>query len=86
MFVDALGPPFKILIPYCSQPGVFMSIGVFVSIGVIVPIRLIVSIRALLYVAPCFCPPPAHIFLFLVCTSVYYAKIGEWVDRFINDC
>jgi len=27
-----------------------------------VPIRLIVSIRALLYVAPCFCPPRAHIF------------------------
>jgi len=41
-----------------SQPGVFMSI------GVIVRIRLIVSIRALLYVAPCFCPPPAHIFSF----------------------
>ena len=39
-----------------------MSIGVFVSIGIIVPMRLIVSIRALLYMAPYFCPPPAHIF------------------------
>ena len=66
-----------------SQPGVFMFIEVFVSIGVIVPIRLIVS---RLICGPMFLPAISAYFLFLVCTSVNYAKIGEWVDRFINDC